>query len=331
MSLHHYSIKLRLINHLMIELTEFYAARKRVKKLARKTPLEYSPTLSKLIDGEVYLKLENQQIARSFKIRGAANKILQLSEDDRAKGVVAASSGNHAQGVGHATRGLGVRAKVVVPERTPKVKTDAIEALGVELVIHGDEYMDAERMARNLEKEDGMTFVSAYNDAVVIAGQGTIALEMLEDMPDLDIILIPVGGGGLAAGIGTVYKQTTGAEIIGVQGETSRVMYECIKKGYIHDVPMEDTYAEGLHGGLEEDTISFDICKEVIDGWAILTEEEILEGIRFMLHDSHMIVEGAGAVGVAAILSDPDRFKGKKVGVVISGGNLNMGTLKLVV
>lgn len=315
----------------MIKLTDVYAARKRVQKWARRTPLEYSPNLSEKIGGSVYLKLENQQVARSFKIRGATNKILQLTEEEKARGVVAASSGNHAQGIGYATREIGVKAKVVVPERTPKIKTDAIRSYGVELVIHGDEYMDAERMARKIEKEEGMTFVSAYNDVDIIAGQGTLALEMIEDVPDLDVILVPVGAGGLAAGVGSVYKQATGAEVIGVQGETSPVMYECVKKGYIHDIPMQDTYAEGLHGGLEMDTISFDICSEVIDDWAILSEDEILEGVRFMLHDSHMLVEASGSIGVAAILADPERYRGKKVGIVITGGNLSMSTLKLVV
>ncbi len=315
----------------MLKLTEFYAARKRVQKWARRTPFEHSPILSGLIDGQVYLKLENQQVTGSFKIRGATNKILLLSEEEKARGVVTASSGNHAQGLGYAAKELGVRAKVVVPEMTPQVKIDAIRKYGVELIVEGEEYMVSERLARSIEAEEGMTFVSAYNDIDLIKGQGTIGLEMVEDQPDLDVVLIPVGGGGLAAGIGSVIKQATGATVVGVQSETSPVMYECVKKGYIHDIPLEDTYAEGLHGGLEPGSVSFDICREVIDEWAILTEDQILDAIKFMLHESRMLVEGAGAVGVAAIMSDPDRFKGKKVGVVISGGNLGLKTLKLVV
>ncbi len=314
----------------MIKLTEFYEARKRVQKWARHTPLEYSPPLSEKTDAEVYLKLENQQVTGSFKIRGATNKILLLSDEERARGVVTASSGNHAQGLGYAAKQLGVKAKIVVPERTPKVKIDAIRKYGVELIIEGDEYMDSERLARQIEAEEGMTFVSAYNDLDLIKGQGTVALEMIEDQPQLDTILTPVGGGGLASGISTVYKQATDAEIIGVQSETSPVMYECVKKGYIHDIPLEDTYAEGLHGGLEEGSVSFPICRDNIDDWVILSEREILAAIKYMLHESHMLVEGAGAVGVAALLAEPSRWNGKQIGVVISGGNLGIETLKLV-
>jgi threonine dehydratase len=315
----------------MISLTEFYAARKRVQKWARRTPMEYSPSLSKLIDGDVWLKLENQQVTGSFKIRGATNKILLLSEAEKARGVVTASSGNHAQGLGYAARELGVKAKVIVPEMTPQVKIDAIRKYGVELIIEGEEYMVSERLARKIEAEEGMTFISAYNDIDLIKGQGTIGLEMVEDVPDLDVVLIPVGGGGLASGVASVFKQATSATVIGVQSDTSPVMYECTKKGYIHDIPLRDTYAEGLHGGLEPGSVSFDICREVIDEWAILTEDDILAAIRYLLHESHMLVEGAGAVGVAAILSDPDRFTQKRVGVVISGGNLGMETLRKVV
>jgi threonine dehydratase len=315
----------------MIKLTEFYKARKMVQKWARHTPLEYSPDLSQRTDAEVYLKLENYQVTGSFKIRGATNKILLLTEEERARGVVTASSGNHAQGLGYAAKQLGVRAKVVVPEMTPKVKIDAIRKYGVELIIEGEEYMVSERLARRIEEEEGMTFVSAYNDIDLIKGQGTIGLEMIEDQPDLDTILVPVGGGGLGSGIASVYQQATDAKVIGVQSETSPVMYECVKKGYIHDIPLEDTYAEGLHGGLEPGSVSFELCRDNIDDWVILTETDILAAIKYMLHESHMVVEGAGAVGVAALLADPTRWKGKKIGVVISGGNLGLETLKLVV
>lgn len=293
--------------------------------------MEYSPGLGELIGGDVWLKLENQQVTGSFKIRGATNKIMLLSEEEKARGVVTASSGNHAQGLGYAAKELGVKAKVVVPEMTPQVKIDAIRKYGVELIIEGEEYMVSERLARRIEAEEGMTFVSAYNDIDLIKGQGTVGLEMVEDVPDLDVVLIPVGGGGLASGVASVIKQATSATVIGVQSDTSPVMFECVKKGHIHDIPLRDTYAEGLHGGLEPGSVSFDICREVIDEWAILSEDDILAAIRYLLHESHMLVEGAGAVGVAALLSDPERFTEKRVGVVISGGNLGMETLKKVV
>lgn len=293
--------------------------------------MEYNPGLSELIGGDVWLKLENHQVTGSFKIRGATNKILLLTEEEKARGVVTASSGNHAQGLGYAARELGVKAKVFVPDMTPQVKIDAIRQYGVELIIEGEEYMVSERLARKCEAEEGMTFVSAYNDIDLIKGQGTVGLEMVEDVPDLDYVLVPVGGGGLASGVASVFKQASNATVIGVQSETSPVMYECVRKGYIHDIPLWDTHAEGLHGGLEPGSVSFDICRETIDEWAILREDDILAAIRYCLHESHMLVEGAGAVGIAAILSDPERFTEKRVGVVVSGGNLGMETLRKVV
>ncbi|MFC1802365.1 threonine/serine dehydratase [Thermoproteota archaeon] len=314
----------------MIKLAEFYEARKRVQKWARRTPFEYSPDLSRRTGAEVWLKLENQQVTGSFKIRGATNKILHLREEERVRGVVTASSGNHAQGVGYVAKQLGVRAKIVVPEMTPQIKIDAIRKYGAELIIVGNEYMVSERLARKIEKEEGMTFVSAYNDIDIIKGQGTVGLEMIEDKPNLDTILIPVGGGGLASGIASVYQQATDTAIIGVQSDTAPVMYECVMKGYIHDIPLRDTYAEGLHGGLEPGSISFDLCRDNIDEWVILNENDILGAIRYLLHECHMLVEGAGAVGVAAVLAEPERWNNKKVGIIISGGNLGLETLRLV-
>jgi threonine dehydratase len=314
-----------------MRLIDFYEARKRIQKWARHTPLQYSPDLSEKTDAEVYLKLENYQITGSFKIRGASNKLLMLSEEERARGVVTASSGNHAQGLGYAAKQLGIRAKIVVPKITPQVKIDAIRKYGVDLIVEGVEYMDSERLAHKIEHEEEMTFISAYNDIDLITGQGTVALEMIEDNPSLDTVVIPVGGGGLASGVSSVYKLASGAKLIGVQSETSPVMYECVKKGYIHDIPLGDTYAEGLHGGLEQGSVSFPICRDNIDEWVILKESDILDAIKHMLHVSHMLVEGAGAVGIAALLREPNRWKGKRIGVVVSGGNLSLETLKLVI
>ncbi len=315
----------------MIKLSDVYAARMRVSRWARRTPMMHSPGLSGVCDGDVWLKLENQQVTGSFKIRGATNKILLLSEEDRGRGVVTASSGNHAQGVGYAAREFGVKATVVVPDHTPSVKIDAIRRYGVELLIEGDEYMDSERLARRIEKEEGKTFVSAYNDVELITGQATVGLEMVEEAPDIDTVLVPVGGGGLASGVASVFKQTGDAEVIGVQSVASPVMYECVKRGEIFDMPLEDSVAEGLHGGLEQGSVSFDICRELIDDWVILEEEDILAAIRYMLHEHHMLVEGAAAVGPAAIMAHLGRFNDRKVGVVISGGNLSMDILRKVV
>ncbi|MCW4048144.1 MAG: threonine/serine dehydratase [Candidatus Bathyarchaeota archaeon] len=315
----------------MISLSDVYGARKRVQKWARRTPMEFSHGLSTFCGGEVWLKLENQQVTGSFKIRGATNKLLLLTDEQREKGVITSSSGNHAQGIGYAARELGVKATIVVPENTPQVKIDAIRKYGVELIVEGEEYMVAERIARGIERDEGKTFVSPYNDLELIMGQATVGLEMLEDHPELDIVAVPVGGGGLASGVASVFKQATSAQVVGVQSVTSPVMYECIKKGVIHDIPLEDSYAEGLHGGIEENSVTFPICRDLIDDWVILSEKSILDAIRYMLHEHHMLIEGAGAVGPAAIMSCPEMFNGKKVGVVISGGNLSEEILKLVV
>jgi threonine dehydratase len=314
----------------MIKLSQFYMARKRVQKWARRTPLEYSPELSDITNAKVWLKLENYQLTGSFKIRGATNKILLLSEEERERGIVTASSGNHAQGLGYAAKQLGVRVKIVVPENTPKIKIDAIKKYDVKLIIKGEEYIESERIAHQIEQEEKMTFVSAYNDIDLIKGQGTIGLEIIEDKPDLDTILIPVGGGGLASGISSVYKQISDATICGIQSDTSPVMYECIKKGFIHEIPLRETYADGLHGGLEPGSITFELCRENIDKWIIVTEDDILSAIKYLLHECHMMVEGAGAVGIASLLAEPARWKGKNIGVVISGGNLSLDTLRLV-
>jgi len=284
-----------------MELRDIYAACRRIRGLVRETPLEPSPFLSDMCFGEVWLKLENQQITGSFKARGALNKLLQLSAEERSRGIVAASSGNHAQGVGYAAGMLGVEATIVVPSNTPEVKLEAIRRYGVKLVVHGEEYMDAERLARRMEREECRPFVSGYNDLDIIAGQGTVGLEVLGAMPDLDAILVPVGGGGLISGVGCAVKNIDrDIEVIGVQSVASPVMCESVRRGRIVDIELED----------------------------FVREETIIKAIGLLLTRQHQIVEGAGAVGVAAMMEDPERFADRKVGVVISGGNIETELIK---
>jgi len=311
-----------------MELKEFYAARGRIRSWVRETPLEYSPFLSELCGGEVWLKFENQQLTGSFKIRGALNKLLQLSGEARRQGVVAASSGNHAQGVGYAARELGIEATIVVPQNTPEVKLEAIRGYGVELIVHGEEYMDAERLARRMEREEGKTFVSAYNDLDVIAGQGTLGLEMVEEQPELEVVLVPVGGGGLVSGVGFIFKAALAGEVLGVQSVASPVMAESIKQGRIIEMELEESVAEGLHGGIEEGSITFDLCRSLVDDFILVQEETIKGAIGLLLNRQRQVVEGAGAVGVAAIMENPERFSGRRVGVVVSGGNLDTKLLR---
>jgi len=275
------------------------------------------------------LKLENLQHTGSFKVRGAFNKLLQLSEEDRLKGVVAASSGNHAQGLGYAGNHLGVEATIVVPAHTPKVKIDAIRRYGVELTIHGEEYMDAERLARKMEREQEKPFVSGYNDPEIIEGQGTLGLEMLESAPDLDVVLVPVGGGGLISGVSAAIKGVSrDVEVVGVQSVASPVMCESVRQGRIVDMELGDSVAEGLHGGIEEGSITFDLCVENVDDFILVQEETIIDAIARHLYFDHQVVEGAGAVGAAAIMENPERFKGRNTGVVVSGGNIDEELLK---
>jgi len=312
-----------------MDLKDIYAAKRRIRGVIRETPVEPSTFLNEMCGGEIHLKLENQQLTGSFKIRGALNKLLQLSERERERGIVAASSGNHAQGVGYAARAIGVEATVVVPRNTPKVKIDAIKRYGVELIVHGEEYMDAERLARKMEQKEGKAFISPYNDLDIIAGQGTVGIEMLEEAPDLDVVLVPVGGGGLISGIGVAYKGAkSGAEVIGVQSVASPVMYESIKRGRIVDIELEESVAEGLHGGIEQGSVTFDLCRDLVDEIVLVREESIKRAMGLLLRYQHQVVEGAGAVGVAAIIEDTERFRGRRVGVVVSGGNVDDSLMK---
>ncbi len=314
----------------MVTPGDVYAARRRMGSWVRRTPFEQSPLLSELTGGEVYLKLENRQLTGSFKIRGASNKIALLTPDERRRGILAASSGNHAQGVAYAARQFGVKAAIVVPGNTPKVKRDAIRALGADLTVHGDEYMEAEHLAQKMSREGGMPFLSPYNDADLIAGQGTVGLEMVEDGPELDTVLVPVSGGGLISGISTVIKAASEAEMIGVQTIASPVMHESIKAGKIIDIPMYNTVAQGLHGGIEQGSVTFPICQRLVNDWIDVKEATIVDALRLMLLRQHEVIEGSGAVGIAALMEDPHRFKGRRVGVVISGGNIDEALLSRI-
>ena len=312
-----------------MDLRDIYSARKRIEKYVRKTPLEYSHFLSDLSGGEVWLKLENQQYTGSFKARGAMNKLIQLSQEEKTRGIVTASSGNHAQGLGFAGNILSVDSTIVVPANTPKVKRDAIELYGVELIVHGDEYMEAEMFSRDLEARLGKTHISAYNDLDIIMGQGTVGLEIAEEMSDIDKVLVPVGGGGLISGVGCALKAMDATtEVFGAQSVASPVMYESLRQGRIVDMELEDSYAEGLHGGIEENSVTFELCRKYVDEIILVEEETILGAISSALVEQHQVIEGAAAVGVAAILEDPERYHDEKVCIVISGGNVELDLLK---
>jgi threonine dehydratase len=311
---------------------DIYLAHRRIKGLIRRTPLEYSPFFSETCGGEVYMKLENLQLTGAYKIRGALNKMLQLDDEERERGVVTASSGNHAQGIGYAAKMLGVKALVVVPSITPKTKIEAIKRYGVDLIIHGRIFDEAELRAHELAGELSRIYISAYNDFDIIAGAGTVGLEMIEEEPDLEVILCPVGSGGLLSGISILFKSLNPEiEILGVQSKASPVICESFKRGEYVEIPieeMEESIAESLYGGFERGAITFDIVKELVSDIMLVKEVDIKTAICLLLEHHHQVAEGAGAVGLAALMEDEERFKGKKVGTIISGGNIDISSLR---
>lgn len=308
----------------MISLRDIQDARETIRNLVKRTSLVHSQFLSNFCDGEVYLKLENLQTTSSFKIRGALNKMLHLSAEELERGIVTASAGNHGQAVAIGAEKLNLAAKIVIPRNTPKVKIDKIRKRNVELVLHGDIYDEAEQKARDLARKDGLIYISPYNDNSVIAGQGTIGLEILEDLHTVDTVIVPVGGGGLISGISLAIKSIEpSVRIIGVQSEASPVMYESLKAGRIVDVEMRESIADGLFGGIEKDSVTFEIIQKYVDSLLLVKEKTIRQAIFLLWNKEKQVVEGAGAVAISLILENKDLFAGKTIVAVISGGNID--------
>jgi len=305
--------------------TDVLLAAQFLREKVRHTPIEESLDLSDITGGSVYLKWENLQPCGSFKIRGALNKMFHMSEEKRERGVVTASSGNHAQGVAIAARMLNVKAVIFVPGVCPANKQRAIKRLGgdaVDLRVVGHLYDDAEQAARELARNEGLTYVSSYEDHHIICGAGTVGLEMLLDVPDLDMLVVPAGGGGLISGIATIAKALSpGIRIVGVQSVASMPWVVSWQSGRVVDVTYSDSLADGLTGSIPQSLL--DLARVRVDDFVAVTEDDIAKAIAFLHHRHHQIVEGAGAVGVAALLSGRVSAKGRRVGVVISGGNID--------
>lgn len=299
-------------------------ARRALEGIVHRTPLERSAPLSALAEAEVFLKLEVFQQTGSFKVRGAVNRISQLSPAERGRGLVTASAGNHALGVAHGAALFGAGATIVLPAAASAAKVAALKRYPVDLVLHGENYDAAEGEARRLERDRGLTYVSSYNDPGVVAGQGTIAIEVLEDRPDLDAILVPVGGGGLIAGIAVWCKGMHPAiRVTGVQSEASPAMHAARQAGRMIPVAIGPSLADGLAGNLEPDTVTFPLIQRYVDDIALVAEADIARAIAFLLDEHHLVVEGAGAVGVAALLAGKaGPVQGRKVAVVLSGRNI---------
>ena len=312
-----------------ITLQEVYLARQSIAGIAHKTHLIQSQALSKLLDAQVILKPENYQVTGSFKIRGAANKIRSLSEIERKQGVITVSSGNHGRAVSYVCQKTGTRAVIVLSEVVPQNKREAILALGSEMDIHGSTADEAMEYADRLRHQKNLTMVHPFDDPLVIAGQGTIGLEILEDYPQVDTVLVPLSGGGLMGGIAFAMK-TVNPKIrtIGISMEKGAAMVESLKAGKVIDIVEEPTLADALAGGLNLDNhYSFQLIQSYLDESLLVTEKEIAEAMTFCLEKHHMVVEGGAAVGVAAILSGKVKQNGKNIAVVISGANVNLSTL----
>jgi threonine dehydratase len=294
------------------------AAYERIRPLVRETPVEYSPALS------AYLKLEHLQHTGSFKFRGAANKIALLTGAQRSSGVVAASNGNHGLGVAAAAQARGVNAEVFVSSQVDADKLRRMELFGARVRVAGDDPLAAELAARREADASGRVFISPYNDLDVVAGQGTIGVELLAQVPQVDAVFVAVGGGGLIGGIGTYLKTAApGVEIVGCWAANSPVMHRAVEAGRIVPVEESPTLAESTAGGLEPDSVTLELCSAAIDRAVLVEEDEILSAMRTLLHHEHWVVEGAAGVAAAAFLREAGRYAGKHAAIVICGRNVS--------
>jgi threonine dehydratase len=311
-----------------VSLKDIQAAAEAIRGQVERTPLRFSRTLSEITGAEVWIKFENLQFTASFKERGALNNLLSLSNSEKAAGVVAMSAGNHAQGVAYHASRLGIPSTIVMPKGTPFVKIEHTKNFGARVVIHGDTLAEADRHARQLERTNGLTFVHPFDDVQVIAGQGTIGLEIMEDLPDFDVMPIPVGGGGLSSGIATAIKAVRPhVSIVGVEP----ALYPSLSaelKGEEARVGGA-TIAEGI-AVKKVGKLTADICRRLMDNVVLVSEDDLERAITLFTTVEKTVAEGAGAAGLAALLAEPERFRGRKVVLVLSGGNIDTRLLASV-
>lgn len=307
-------------------------AANRIEPHIRETPLDHSPFFSQQSGCNVYLKLENLQHTGSFKLRGAFNKVLSLTPTERQGGCVAASSGNHGAAIAYAMKKLGVTGVIFVPEQTSSTKVDAIRQVGGDVRFFGTDGLDTENHARAYATENGMTYLSPYNDEQVIAGQGSCGVEIARQLSPVDAVFVAVGGGGLISGIGAFLKSVNPAiEVVSCQPEASQVMTESVKAGEIVDLPSEQTLSDGTAGGIEAGAITFEICRDIVDRYVLVSEEEIAEGMRNFIDAHHMLPEGAAGVAIAGFQKVAADYQGKNVVIVVCGANISRDTLRKVI
>jgi threonine dehydratase len=307
-------------------------ASERCKDHLSPTPLEYSMYLSKQIDGEVWLKLDSMQRTASFKFRGAINKVLSLTEAELDRGVVSASTGNYALAVAEAMRVRGRRATIYVAEDMDPSRLELLRSHGLDLVIHGTLAWDAEKEARRVAEEEGKTYVSPYNDPLVVGGQGTCGYEISRQLPDVDVGFFACGGGGLLTGsAGWLKSHNPDVEAFGVSPENSPVMYESMRANKMLEMETYPTLADTCAGGIDLDSITLELCRRHVDDIVLLTEAEIEASVRLLFEEHRLVVEGSGALTVGGLLKHKERFKDKKVVAVVCGRNIDLDVFKRII
>lgn len=312
-----------------MHLDEIKKSRENIKDIINKTPIIHSPIFSSINNCSVYMKCENLQVTGAYKIRGALNKIRSLSKEEKAKGVVCSSAGNHAQGVAYASKLLGVRSTIVMPKNTPYLKIQSTQELGGNVVLHGTCYDDAFLKAKSIENENDSIFIHPFNDMNVIYGQGTIALEIFEDLKDIDVIICPIGGGGLISGISLASKEINpNIKIIGVQADGANAMEQSFKNGELISLNYVNTIADGI-AVKSPGELTYNIIREYVDDIVTISDKEIAEAFLILCEKHKLLAEASGAASLAA-LKKLD-FSNKRVVSIISGGNIDMLTISSLI
>ncbi len=315
----------------MVTVEDVKKAYDNLKSTVRKTPIDESRTISEITGGKVFLKAENLQKTGAFKIRGAFNKIINLSNEEQAKGVIAASAGNHAQGVALAASSAGIRSTIVMPEGASVTKVIATKGYGANVVLSGQNYDESYKKALELQKSEGSVFVHAFDDPYVIAGQGTIAIEILEELPETEFIIVPIGGGGLISGIAVAAKSLKpSVKIIGVQAEGAASAYKARQNNKIIELESAYTIADGIAVRKTGD-LTFSLIQKYVDDIITVNDEEIAHAILTLLERSKIVVEGAGAVGAAALIHNKLDIRDRNAVVVISGGNIDANIVSRII
>ncbi|SIR52522.1 hydroxyectoine utilization dehydratase EutB [Priestia flexa] len=316
-----------------LTILNIWEAKRRIASIINRTPLIQSYILSEKVGRPVYLKLENVHEIGAFKVRGAANKILSLNEEEKKRGIATFSTGNHGMAVAYVAKKLGIEAVVCISQRVPNAKVDSLKRLGAKIEIYGDSQDEAGERCYELEKEKGLTVIEPFDDPHIIAGQGTIGLEILEEVPDLKDVIIPLSGGGLLSGIGLSLKSNDPSiRITGVSMEHSAVMYESLKVGKPIKLVEKNTLADSLLGGIGLDNkYTFQMVQKYMDDVLLIPEEEISYSMAFMMDKHRMIMEGAAATGVAAVLGNKVAHQEGALAIIISGQNVDLSVLRQLI